>query len=553
MKGISEYSKSPPPPFSKRGDSPLLFTNDLKFPRISSKFGSIRSSFPALYPLPSTLYPVVLLPTLTSLLLILSYPKFNQGWLAWFALAPLTVAVWKAKDLKTALLGGLAAGFFFYLGILYWIYPTMRAGGVNVPVSLAGWAALSLTLSVEFLVVSVFGFYLKKPGRAVWPYMFAAGWTLMEWLKILVTLKGVWFPWFMLGYTQWGSPKIIQIVSVTGTYGLSFAVALSGALLGCALMRKGGIWKKAYGLLPALILIGGLFAFGTAGLKKAGGAKLKGQAAFSMLQPSIELYQKWDERYARGIEERIERLLERAGASKIIVWPENALPGWIDEPQCRDWLKKVSAGTGTFNIVGSVSQGDGKHVAAFLLDEKGSVAASYYKRRLVPFGEYVPLRELLGRYLSVVSELGEFEKGTLNQKLFEADGVKMGIGICYESVFPYLARSDVSKGADLLVNVTNDGWYLDTAAPYQHFLANIFRAAENRKSLVRAANNGISALIDPWGRISAKTALNDYTILNVNAPLYENPGKTFYVEHGDWFCWLCLLLAGAFLLALVFI
>ncbi|MBU2575136.1 MAG: apolipoprotein N-acyltransferase [Elusimicrobia bacterium] len=512
----------------------------------------------------------MLLPVFTSLLLILSYPKFSQGWLAWFALAPLTVAIWKAKDLKTALLAGFAAGFFFYLGILYWIYPTMRAGGVNVPVSLAGWAALSLTLSVELAAVSVFGFYLRKSGRAAWPYVFAAGWALMEWLKILVTIKGVWFPWFMLGYTQWRYPEMIQVVSVTGVYGLSFAVCFSGALLGCALMREGGVLKKAYGFLPALILIAGLFAFGNGELKKAGEAKLKGHAAFSMLQPSIELYQKWDERYVRSIEERIERLLEHTGAcppraqptpvwefgrraAKIIVWPENALPGWIDEPECRDWLKKVSAGTGTFHIVGSVSQGDGKHVAAFLLDEKGGITASYYKRRLVPFGEYVPLRELLGRYIGVVSELGEFEEGTPEQKIFEADGVKIGSGICYESVFPYLARGDVLRGADILVNITNDGWYLDTAAPYQHFLANIFRAAENRRPLVRAANNGISALIDPWGRVSASTELNEYTVLNVQAPLYEAPGKTFYGEHGDWFCWLCLLAAGAFLTALIFI
>lgn len=493
------------------------------------------------------------LPLLTSLLLILSYPKFDQGWLAWFALAPLAVSIWKAKGLKAALVSGLAAGFFFYLGILYWIYPTMRAGGVEVPVSLAGWGALSLILSAEFTVVAAFGFYLKKAGRSAWPWVFAAGWTLMEWGKVLLTLKGVWFPWFMLGYTQWQYPAMLQVVSVTGVYGLSFAVALSGALLGCALMSEGSRRRKLYEFLPALVLAAGLGAFGVWELQKAAETQPRATAGFTLLQPSIDLYRKWDERYAGWVEGRIEGLLARVEAPRIIVWPENALPGWIDEPDCRSWLKKAAARPGTFSVVGSVSQGDGKHVAAFLLDEKGEIAATYYKRRLVPFGEYVPLRELLGRYIGVISELGEFEEGTAGQGLFSAGGLKLGAGICYESVFPYLARGDVAQGAEVLVNITNDGWYLDTAAPYQHFLVNVFRAAENRRPLVRAANNGISALIDPWGRVSARTALDEYTALNVQAPLYENPGKTFYSEHGDWFCVLCLLAAAAFLTAMIFI
>jgi len=525
-----------------------LQSDEARDPEAASLLGVRRSRF--FVPLPSLLS---FLPLLTSVLLVLSYPKFNQGWLAWFALAPLSAALWRAKSLKAALFSGLAAGFFFYLGILYWIYPTMRAGGVNAPVSLAGWAALSLVLSAEFMAVSAFGFWFKKAGRAAWPWVFAAVWTLMEWGKVALTLKGVWFPWFMLGYTQWQYAWPVQLVSVTGVYGLSFAVCFSGALFGCCLLREGSLRGKFYGFLPALVLAAGLFSFGAWELQKAGESRPSSYISVALLQPSIDLYRKWDVKYARWTEERIEGLLPRAEEPRLIVWPENALPGWIDEPDCRAWLKKTAARPGTFSVVGSVSQGDGKHVAAFLLDEKGEIADYYYKRRLVPFGEYVPLRELLGKYVSVISDLGEFEEGTRSQGVFTAGGVKIGAGICYESVFPYLARSDVSKGAQLLVNITNDGWYLDTAAPYQHFLVNVFRAAENRRPLVRAANNGISALIDPWGRISAKTALDEYTVLNVKAPLYADPGKTVYGEHGDWFCVLCLMVFAAFLIAMIFI
>ena len=171
--------------------------------------------------------------------------------------------------------------------------------------------------------------------------------------------------------------------------------------------------------------------------------------------------------------------------------------------------------------MGSVSRGDGSHVAAFLLDKKGEISASYEKRQLVPFGEYVPMRGFLGRYIKPVATLGEFLPGARDQKLMEFKGFKIGAAICYESVFPYLFYPSTRAGADLFVNITNDGWYLDTAAPYQHFIVNIFRAVENRRSVARAANNGISGVIDPWGRVLAKTRLNERTVLEADVPVYS--------------------------------
>lgn len=498
----------------------------------------------------SLLSTLFILPAFTSLLLILSYPKFNLGFLAWFALAPLTISIWKAKNIKSALIAGLISGFCFYLGILYWIYFTMLAGGVNVGISLLGWLALSFILSFEFILIACFGFYLKRTGPLAYPYVFAAGWVLLEWAKIFLTFKAVWFPWFMLGYTQWQYLKIAQVVSFTGIYGLSFALSFCGVLAGMFFINRDKLLTKILRSAPALFLIGGLLLYGNFELKQDCKYSFE-NISFSVLQPSIDFYKKWDEKYVLWIRSRIDGLLEKTEKSDIIVWPENSLPGWIDEPELIDWLKKISLKYKSRNIIGSASQADGKYVSSFLLNDKGEIESVYNKRQLVPFGEYVPLRPVLSDFIDVIGSLGEFEKGAMKQNLFKVGDFKIANAICYESIFPYLLRDDVLRGADIFVNITNDGWYLNTAAPNQHFLVNIFRAIENRRSLIRAANNGISALINPWGRTIKKLNLNEYAVLNVQAPVYKDYGLSFYSKHGDWFVFCCFILFGAFMIVAV--
>ena len=495
---------------------------------------------------------VTFLPALSALLLILSYPRFDQGWLAWFALAPLSLYLLRAKTLKAAAAGGAACGFLFYLGILYWIYPTMRAGGVNPAVSALGLALLSLILSAEFLLISAFGFRLKKIGVKRWPYLFALGWFLLEYGKIYFSLKAVWFPWFMLGYTQWDYVPLLQIASVTGVYGLSAALCFSGALLGSLFALDAPAYKKLLRFAPAVLVFAGLWSFGGRELKRAEAFAPARSFRAALLQPSIDLYAKWDAAEAANITANIENLLSGVKGADLVVWPENALPCWIDEPDCGAWLKAaVSSGSAAGSFVGSVSKGGGRHVSAFLLDGKGEGTASYNKRQLVPFGEYVPLRAFLGKFIQPVAALGEFEPGDAEQKLLNLNGTKRGAAICYESIFPYLFSGDTRDGADVFVNITNDGWYLDTAAPYQHFIANIFRAVENRRTVLRAANNGISGLIDPWGRVQVKTALNQRTVLEVNASVYG--AEALFPLYGHWFALAALLIVSAFLLALLFI
>ena len=486
---------------------------------------------------------------LTAPLIVLSYPKFSFGWLAWLALAPLAYFLLKARSARAAAAGGLLCGFLTYLGLLYWIYPTMRAGGVGPAVSALGLVLLAAVLSLEFVLFSLYGFYLRKAGPRAWPWLFALGWYLLEYGKVQLAMKAVWFPWFMLGYTQWSYTPIIQIASVAGVYGLSAALALSGALAASALASDGPAWRRALRFSPALLALAGLWLFGRRELASAGAPD--GTLGIALLQPSIDQYAKWDASQEAAIERTMEELSARAAGAELTLWPENALPCWIDEPACYAWLKKAVSPRAGYSLVGSVSKGGGKHVSALLLDGKGAIAASYNKRLLVPFGEYVPLRGLLGKFIAPVAELGEFEPGAPDQPLFALRGLKLGVAVCYESIFPPLFTGDAAQGADLFVNITNDGWYLDTSAPYQHFAANVLRAVETRRSLARAANNGVSGLIDPWGRVTARTALNERTVLEVSAPVHKAPSA--FTLYGGRITLAVFLAVAAFLLAVLFI
>ncbi len=494
---------------------------------------------------PHTIHTLYLV--LTSLLLILSYPKFNFGFLAWFAFVPFISCLWKIKNGKKAAFYGFLTGLFFYSGIFCWIYFTLRAPGLSVFVSLFSYLLLALVMSVEFAIISLIAFYFKKVGRKVFPYVFAFSWASLEGFKLFVSQKIIWFPWFLLGYTQWRYESIIQIVSLFGVSFLSFAIALNGALIGTMRPRERNFSSEILRLIPSALLFLFIFAYGKISLKNkvSSGEKIR----VVLLQPSIDFYKKWDEKYRIWIEDRLRALLGRVKRADLIIWPENALPGQIDEKKYVLWFGDIYAALKAESIVGAVSQFDEKHVSAFLIGEKGKMISAYHKRKLVPFGEFVPLRSLLGKFIKPIGELGEFEPGALKQDLFSVKGAKIGVLICYESIFPYLAQGDAEKGADVFVNITNDGWYLDTAAPYQHFIVNIFRAVENRKPLLRAANNGISAYISPWGEILNKLDLNEYGLIRTEVDVYKekhkNYSKIFYL--------MCLIISMAFVIAVVLV
>ncbi len=487
---------------------------------------------------------------LSGLLLFLSYPKANLGFLGWVALAPLAFAVLSSKNLTKASLCGFLCGLVFNLGLLYWIYYTCRAGGVGQAVSILAWVALSGLLALELLVFAWIAKLVSKAGPE-FAFASACAYTALEWGKTVLAAKAAWFPWFMLGYTQWRYPAVIQTASLTGAAGISFALAFSGLSLGYALKMRRPVFNKIMAVVPALILACGMFYYGNHRLKNSNPAH-DASIKISLLQPNIDQYKKWDERYSGWIKSRLAGIIKKAAENspQLVIWPESSVPGWIEEDDHFFWLAGAAQNMRAFHLAGAVSSGEGaNHVSAFLFSPYGRLEAVYNKRQLVPFGEYVPMRDFLSRKVEVLGQMGEFTPGDAKQRLMTADGVKMGIAICYESVFPELARADTLSGADFLVNMTNDGWYLDTAGPYQHLAPNIFRAVENKRPLVRAANTGISVRIDEYGRVKQKLDLNSCGTMDFDLPVKKDAPKTFYTRYGEWFAKVCSAAAGIFLIA----
>lgn len=488
---------------------------------------------------------------LTPVFLTLSYPKFTYSWLAWIALAPFAYFVLKAKSWKSLLWGSFFCGFLSYMGLLYWVYPTMRAGAVPAPFAVLGLLLLCALMSLDFILIGSFGFFVRRTGTGVFPLLFASAWACMEWIKVSINLKAISFPWFILAYSQWQHPEFMQIASITGSYGLSWVLCFSGALLAASFIGRKPIYKKILGVIPAVIMAAGLFSYGKAAISPEGQDVKTVKIETAILQPCISLYDKWDNAKADSIKSTLSSMVASAHGKELVVWPENALPGWIDDPQYSLWLDGLSKVYKSSHIVGSVSRGDGKRVAAFLISPEGEVS-DYHKRVLVPFGEYVPMRAVLGKFIGTVAMLGEFKPGMIKQRFMPFKGLKIAPTICYESIFPFLYFSDASRGADMFVNITNDGWYLDTSAPYQHLAALTFRAAETRRPILRAANNGISAVINSRGVIEKSMPLNELGVLEASVEIPLDQPLSVYVQYGNIFVGLCFMLCLAFIVSLMF-
>ena len=216
-------------------------------------------------------------------------------------------------------------------------------------------------------------------------------------------------------------------------------------------------------------------------------------------------------------------------------------------PEVARWAIKLGA-PHLVGIVAQAEDGAGPANAAQLIAPDGKVDGRYAKRQLVPFGEFVPLRRfvprfVIDRWLMILDNLGDLEAGTARPPLLQTAWGPTSLTICYEAIFPRWPRLDAARGARLMINITNDAWYLDTWGPRQHYRINRFRAIENRLTVIRAGNNGISAVIDPWGVTTAELALNERGRLDAEVPLEDAfPARSFYTRHGDWLGALCMIL-----------
>jgi apolipoprotein N-acyltransferase len=274
-----------------------------------------------------------------------------------------------------------------------------------------------------------------------------------------------------------------------------------------------------------------------------------GRLRVGLVQASILQEEKWDPGRAwQNIQSHL-ALTRKAAAqgARLVVWPESAVPFFFDrDPVVADLLRRQVDADRVYLVFGNDDRdaGDDERrfrlwVGAKMLDPGGALALRYHKMRLVPFGEYVPIQSVLSAIGvgKLVQRVGEFTPGD-ELAVGAADGHRLAVFICYEAIFPDLVRGFTQRGADLLVNITNDGWYGRTSAPYQHLAMAAFRAVENGKYLVRAANTGFTAVVDPRGRIRQRTSLFEQTVLVADVGIVR--GSTPYARYGDMFAWACL-------------
>jgi apolipoprotein N-acyltransferase len=483
----------------------------------------------------------------------------DLGWL--FAFAPPALLLLAVRGLppgRAAALG-FAAGTLAYGAVWHWIFVvTVRYGhapawvGVAAPLVLAFYPAAFIA---AFAAAAARLSRTAPPG----PVALAALWTALEHGRTFL-LTG--FPWAALGYAQHENAALLGLAPFAGVHALTFASALGGlALLEAALRREPG--RSAGRAVRALALLLALHAAGAA-LRPAavpGAQTLR----VAVLQGNIDQGVKWSVSWAErtlAIYEALTREAAAAGA-RLVVWPETAVPGAPDGDRLLEArLAELARETGAALLVGAVGleftdegQLAGIFDSALLYDASGQRLARYDKSHLVPFGEYLPLRALLGRFIRAVATGAagrDVSAGAEPRALppFEpvagAAAVTLGVPICYELLFSDLVRRFAGGGAQVLLAITNDAWYGRTGAPHQFLAITALRSAENAVWTARAANTGVSALIDARGQVQQRTPIFERGLLVGDVPLRDEAhGPTFYTRTGDWLPLACWLASGA--------
>ncbi len=478
-------------------------------------------------------------------LLTLSFPNFDQGWLAWIALAPLLLAL-RETGWKTGFWLGFTAGLAHNLSLIYWTAHTMHTYGklpwlqsVFLLFLLAAYMALFPAIYSAIL-------NLAKTGPAVSMVLSPLAWTALEYLR---TWLFTGFPWELLGYSQYDHLWTVQFADIFGVYGLSALIVWFNTVVTMLMLHwleknwqghfidRRNVMISVSGLAVAvcMVILYGIVKIDTVD-SAADDAK---KANIAVLQGNIDQAKKWDTRFQTVTTVKYIRLVEAAAAQPIdlIIWPETATPFFLmHNPVLSGIVIEGIRKSGTHHIIGSPSyaNAENKYIyynSAFLLTPKGEAAGRYDKVHLVPFGEYVPIKRWLPFIDKLVAQVGDFKRGKSGNTLKWRDH-RIGMQICYEVIFPGLSRAMVQNGADLLVNITNDAWFGRTGAPYQHFSMAVLRAVENRRFMARAANTGISGFIDPTGRILKTTSLNQEATASEQVALMSM--RSLYSRWGDW-------------------
>lgn len=494
---------------------------------------------------------------LSGVLLIFCFPKFDFPLLAWVALSPFLISLLNKKPAE-AFRAGFFMGILYFGGTLYWIYHSINHYG-NLPLLPALMIVFLLCMYLS-LYTGVFALLFSwKTASTRLPALFIAPvlWVTLEFLRSYA-LTG--FPWSSIGYSQYRFLYAIQFADITGIYGVSFLViAVNGAVADFFIVKKRlramplfSLSQTITGVVLLSVFVIAVFIYGYWRLTEARPGK---PIRASIIQGNIEQDKKWDLAYQREVFDIYKNLTQKANTKlpSLIVWPETAVPFYFDSDRAfAQELIDFQQTLKTYLLFGSIiiketsrepsGERYSKNIlanSAVLLAPDGKPMFIYDKIHLVPFGEYVPLRKTLFFVDKLVTGIGDYIPGSRYSRAETPYG-SFGVSICYEIIFPGLVRKFYSKGGDFMVNITNDAWFGKTAGPYQHFSMTVFRAIENRKAVLRAANTGISGFIDSSGRILGKTPLFRQTFMTMD--LHTDRTRTFYSRYGDIFSYLCMII-----------
>jgi len=461
-------------------------------------------------------------------LLVLSFPRADVSWLAPAALAPLLIAVARESRHRRRFLLGYAAGVVYWLATCYWIQFVLEIhGGMG---RLGSWGCFLLFCLAKALHL---GLFATAAGIVIgrWYALpaVAAIWVAVEW-----THAPLGFAWHALGNAGIDMSIPMRLAPFTGVYGLSFVFAMTSAALALAALRRRRRELAWLLVLPLLYLLPAL------------PEARRGTERAALVQPNLSQSERWNFFSYNRMQRRLSYLSLQASLSTgnvppaLLVWPEVPAPLHFDtDTRFRDRLVNLARTARTHVLAGVVTHTpDGKPLnSAVLLDAGGNLLDRYDKMILVPFGEFIPPG--FGFVNRITSEAGDFSPGK-RLVVFSAGGHGAAAFICYEAVFPHLVRRFAQAGAEVLLNLSNDGYFGRSAAREQHLKIARMRAAENRRWILRATNDGITAVIDPAGRLVQQ--LPPYQEAAILAQYSYEKGLTVYTRYGDWFVWLCAAL-----------
>jgi apolipoprotein N-acyltransferase len=471
---------------------------------------------------------------ISGLLLALSFPPYHLGFLGFFCLVPLLFALARRQSEPPFSLG-VVMGLILYGGTFFWV------AWATFPGSLGAIGLLSIFLGVFTLLYS---FVVQRWGMLALG-LFPFFWTAHEYIRSLGQLG---FPWTSLCYSQTEYLPLIQWASIVGPYGISFWLVTINTVIFFSLRRWPRRWFLLCFLVPLLLIP---YIHGTRIIPHE---ELPGDLRVALIQPNLGPDVKWDSRYIDQNFEVLLRLTRQAAAQNpdLVIWPETATPCYLMRQRkhyvrVRDLVDE----TGVYLLTGSpdyayIDEDEYEYYnSAFYFSPERREVQRYSKMQLVPFSEKIPYDEKIGFLRKINWGEADFTPGE-DWTIFHHPLGDFGVLICFESIFPQMAQEYHRLGAKFLAVITNDGWFGKTSAPFQHAQIAVFRAIENRISIARCANTGVSLIIDPFGRTSDATPIFEEQVVVTDLPLWEE--ETFYNRHGEWISWFCMGLAGLFLI-----